>query len=133
MQNWQNVSHFPLNMTHFYPSFCLNCLFSSFFRLYTWLKCFQIQNFFGKGVFFLNNLSATKYDFWQGGGGGVSQYLTFLTSSKQHAKFAKYFLFFSKNYTILSHLFFLCLFQTLNLSKMLPDSKFLPERCILFN
>ena len=67
MQNWPNISYFALIMTHFDQSLCLNLANSFFCLLYTWLKCFQFKQKFWKGVFCLNNLSATKYVFWQGG------------------------------------------------------------------
>ena len=51
-----------------------------FFILFTCLIHFKIFNFFLKDGFYLINWSASKYDFWQGGKGGLANFWFWLTS-----------------------------------------------------
>ena len=70
MWNSQNTYGFSLNRTHFHLIFfCLKCSFSFFFILYTCLIYFKVWHFFLKDGFYQISWSASKYDFWQGGGG----------------------------------------------------------------
>ena len=64
-----------LNMTHFDPNLFPNYYFSFFFILLKYLNYFQVQTFCQKSVFYFINLNATKYEFLQGGEGGLANFL----------------------------------------------------------
>ena len=75
----QNTNCFSLIFTLFQHNCCFNCTFSFFFILYTSLIYFKTQNFFLKGGVYLISWGATKYDFLQGGEGGLANFRFFLT------------------------------------------------------